>query len=376
MEKYSIDKNYIKEKLTDLVSIYSVTGSEEQVARYITHELMVIGVENVELMHVEGEMFNVTGSISGGESGPTVLFTGHMDTVPAGEGWLTDPFRAYIDGDRLYGRGALDMKSGIAAVLGAVKAVAKEKETLRGTIRIAFVSDEEATSKGVNKLIDSGLAADFGIAAEPENNPMIVGAVGKMLIKVTAKGVAAHGSQPKKGVNAVEEMSRFISELPNATIPTHPEIPSQPYVTLKIEGGFKEYSIVVPESCTALINKHTVPSETSEYVLEQLQTIVDKINSKANFSFEIMDPYYPAFDLGNDVPFMDKLKKIFNSVTGEELKTGYCTGVSDNNRIVPLTGIPVVCLGAKGDGLHSKNEWVSLESVYQISEVYYRLVED
>ena len=63
-------------------------------------------------------------------------------------------------------------------------------------------------------------------------------------------------------------------------------------------------------------------------------------------------------------------------LTGEELKTGYCTGVSDNNRIVPLTGIPVVCLGAKGDGLHSKNEWVSLESVYQISEVYYRLVED
>jgi len=163
MEKYSIDKNYIKEKLTDLVSIYSVTGSEEQVARYIAQELMVIGVENVELMNVEGGMFNVTGSISGGELGPTVLFTGHMDTVPAGEGWVTDPFSAYIDGDRLYGRGALDMKSGIAAVLGAVKVVAKEKEKLRGNIRIAFVSDEEATSKGVNKLIDSGLAADFGI---------------------------------------------------------------------------------------------------------------------------------------------------------------------------------------------------------------------
>lgn len=377
--KKPIDYNqdYIIELLKKLVSIKSVTGSEKEIAFFIEKELQAIGVSNIALQKVTDDTYNVIGEIEGDLLGPTILFTGHMDTVPAEEKWEEkDPFEPCIEGDRLYGRGALDMKSGIASVLGMAKRAYCNKANLKGKIRIAFVTDEEAYSKGINKLIENGLDADFVIAAEPENNPMIIGAVGKMLIKVTAHGVASHGSQPEKGINAIEDMAKLIASLSEIPIPAHKAIPSQPYVVLKIDGGFKDYSIVVPDCCTALINKHTVPAETEEYVMQEMKTLVNNLDVKSKFSFEIMEPYYPAFDIGEELPQLKKLKKIYEEVVGEQLGTGYCTGVCDNNRIVPITGVPAVCLGAKGDGLHAVNEWVSISSVLQMSEIYYKFMFD
>lgn len=369
-----IDHEYVIDTLKKLVSIHSVTGNEEKIALYIKNELERLGADSAQLQQVTDNTYNVIASLKGGRPGRKLLFTGHMDTVPAGDGWEYDPFSATIEGDRLYGRGALDMKSGIAAVLGMVKYAVGHKEDLPGEIKIAFVADEEAYSKGVDKLIENGLDADFGIAAEPEYNPAIIGAVGKMLIKATAAGVSAHGSQPQNGINAVEDMSRFIAALEHIPIPTHQQIPSQPFVTLKIEGGFKEYSIVVPDSCCALINKHTTPAETSEYVLEHMRGLVDELNLKSKFTFRIQAPYYPAYDVGVNLPELEDLSEIFKRVTGSELQLGYCAGVCDNNRIVPLTGVSVVCLGANGGGLHAANEWASIISVLQISEIYRQLM--
>lgn len=371
------NQDYIIKVLKELVSIKSVTGSEKEIAFFIEKELQTIGASNIRLQQVTDDTYNVIGEIKGGLPGPTILFTGHMDTVPAEEKWEgKDPFEPFIEGDCLYGRGALDMKSGIASVLGMAKRAYENREKLKGKIKLAFVTDEEAYSKGINKLIENGLEADFVIAAEPENNPMIIGAVGKMLIKVTAHGVASHGSQPEKGINAVEDMARFIALLNEIPILTHKEIPSQPYVVLKIDGGFKDYSIVVPDCCTVLINKHTVPDETEEYVIQEMKNLVKKLDVKSAFSFEIMEPYYPAFDIGDELPQIAKLKKIYKEVVGNSLETGYCTGVCDNNRIVPITGIPAICLGAKGNGLHAVNEWVSILSVLQMSDIYYKFMFD
>ncbi|MDP4109299.1 MAG: M20/M25/M40 family metallo-hydrolase [Bacillota bacterium] len=365
---------YTVKTLGQLVGIPSVSGKEKAVGDFIYECMKEIGMDSVEKQFAAPDRFNVVGRLKGKKPGKTILLTGHMDTVDAGEGWDTDPFTAVTKDGRMYGRGVLDMKSGIAASLNAARIAAMHRDELPGELILAFVPDEEAYSIGVNKLIDEGIKADFGISAEPEWGALI-GAMGKMLIKAEAKGVATHGHTPELGVNAIEEMSRFLAvldrEMPEIV---HPKMGNQRYVTLKIEGGFKEYSIVVPEHCEALINKHTAPEETVEFVISNMQNVVSKLGLKAKFSFSVCDPYYPAFDLGEDFPFKKSLEKVFTDVTGEKLKYEYGTGVSDNNRLVPLTGIPVICLGCKGAGLHGKNEWVDLESVHQMSSIYQRFL--
>lgn len=370
-----IDRQYVAALLERLVNTYSVSGSEKAIGDLIYNELDRLGVEDLEKQYAAEDRFNVLGRIKGARPGPRILFTGHMDTVPAGEGWKTAPFQATVRGGQLAGRGALDMKGGIAAVLGAAKYLASNREKLCGEMLIAFVPDEEVNSIGVNKLIESGIGADFAIAAEPEYD-MVIGNAGKMLIRVEVTGVAAHGAYPEEGVNAVEDAGRFLAKLEEIPIPRREHLKSQPYVTLKIEGGFKEYSVVVPDSCTMLINKHTVPEETKDFVLEQMNALVKKEGLKSEFKFEILEPYYPSFVIDRNLNWVTKLEGVFQEITGEPLRLAYGTGVCDNNRLVPVAGIPAVCMGPRGGGLHQKDEWVDLESVYLMSEIYCKYMMD
>lgn len=216
----------LKEILKKLIAIPSVTGNEHDIAIYIADYLRQCGVDSVELQPVEGNRLNVVAHLKGEKAGPVVLLTGHMDTVAPGEGWRTDPFKATERDGRIYGRGAADMKGGIAAILVAIRNAAAQREQMRGEAIIAFVCDEEAYSKGVDALIRSGIRADYGIAAEPEWDA-VIGAVGKMLIKVRVYGIAAHGSQPEKGINAVEEGAKFLAALDRLPLGQHPKLGCQ-----------------------------------------------------------------------------------------------------------------------------------------------------
>ena len=286
----------LKEILKKLIAIPSVTGNEHDIAIYIADYLRQCGVDSVELQPVEGKRLNVVAHLKGEKVGPVVLLTGHMDTVAPGEGWRTDPFKATERDGRIYGRGAADMKGGIAAILVAIRNAAAQREQMRGEAIIAFVCDEEAYSKGVDALIRSGIRADYGIAAEPE------------------------------------EGAKFLAALDRLPLGQHPKLGCQQYVTLKMEGGFKEYGVVVPEYCEILINKHTVPSETRETVLRDMRELVERLGLRARFEFELQQPYYDAFDLAPDLKPFERVKNIFEEVTGRKMKSAYCSGVSDNNR--------------------------------------------
>ncbi len=366
-------KKFIEKTIRELIAIPSVSGNEDAIGNYLLKMFKSLGADEVSCQTVDSRRFNVVASLKGEKPGPRILFTGHIDTVPAGENWDSDPFAPLLVDGRMYGRGALDMKGGIAAALDLVRIAAKRKQDLPGELIFAFVPDEETFSAGVNRLIENGITADFGIAAEPESKA-IVGSVGKMLIHVQVQGLAAHGCEPHLGINAIEEGSKFIAALGSIPLLKHQVLPEQPFVTLKAEGGFKEYSIVVPENYEFLINKHTVPGETEEFIINEMKKLVSRLDLKAKFSFTIKDPYYPSFDLGQDFPFLAKLGHAYQKITGKSMETRYGTGVSDNNRLVPLTGIPVVCLGGSGGGLHSRNEWVSMDSLYEMSKIYQEFI--
>lgn len=358
--------------LKNLIEIPSISGNEEEVARFIVKELESYGVDNVYLQEVEKGRYNVRGNFNGGKVGKTTLLTGHIDVVSPGSGWDTNPFKAVEKDGRIYGRGANDMKAGLAVMLTCLKEACCKKEIYPGNIEFAFVCDEEAYSIGANYLVSQGITADFGLSAEPEYDTAIVGAAGKTLIKVTVKGISAHAAHPNEGVNAIEEAGKFIKKYIEIETPTHEKIPAQPYVTLRIDGGIKEYSLIVPDSCEILINKHTVPGESREMVVQKLKDIENDLNLKSIFEFSVEKPYYPSYAIDEDNKHVKKLEELFFEVTGKALVLGYADGVSDNNIIVPQSGIPVICLGPSGGNMHAANEWVDVEKVENVLKIYLR----
>lgn len=360
--------------LKELVKIPSVSCNEKRLARYIGGYLEKIGA-NVIFQEVNDNSENVIASINGDEGGPNIILAGHLDTVSPLDGWDKDPFDPYEDLDRIYGLGSSDMKAGIAVAISLAEMFAKNKENFKGNIKLIFVADEEGYSTGIKKLIDEmGIDADIVYMIEPNYYNAIIGAAGKMLIKVNAKGKASHAAHPENGVNAIEETSRLISNLDKVRRITHEKIQSQPFVTFNIKGGYDNYSVTVPDNCEVIVNKHTVPGETAEYIIRQLQELKRDLGLKSEFDFNIIEPFYPPYAIDENSKYLYELQRSYKEVLGHELGLEYETGVSDSNCIVGLTGITTINFGPSGGPIHSPNEWVSKNQIYNVLKVYAKII--
>lgn len=373
-EQQRIEFNRVKDTLKELIAIRSVTGEEDALSAYIAERLRSIGADTVRQQVVEGNRRNVIAEIKGALPGRTTLLTGHMDTVAVGEGWSVDPFCAVEREGRIYGRGASDMKAGIAVILHTAEICVQRRQFLRGKVVIVLVCDEEAYSKGVLRAIEEGIKADFGLAAEPEYTHAIIGSCGKILIRASVKGKAAHAADTKKGINAIAEMGCFLSVLDTLPLPQTEQMPPQPYVPLRISGGSEHYSMVIPDRCEALISKHTVPGETKACVLGALEELTQTLGLQASFRFTVEQPFYPSFLLDSALEGIRRLQKIYREVTGEELGLACSDGVSDNNHWSTKGGIPTICFGPMGGGLHEADEWVDIERLYKTLEIYVRFL--
>jgi len=368
--------NETKELLRELIKIPSVTGNEEAIARFIVNKLLEFGIDEVKLQPVEKNRYNVVGHFKGGKPGKTTLLTGHIDVVSPGEGWTTDPFHPTEKDGKIFGRGSNDMKAGLAIIMECVKIAIENREEYPGNIEIGLLCDEEAYSAGAIEFAKHNIKADFGLAAEPEFEAVEVGAAGKMLISVLVEGVAAHAATPQLGINSLEEAAKFVAGLDMVNIPKHEKIPSQPFVTLKCNDGIKEYSLVVPNRCELLINKHTVPGETKEVVVGALKKLVNDLNLRAKFTFSIEKPFYTPFAVPEDEPHVVRLRNIINEVSGVAASVGYGNGVCDSNYLVPECNIPIVCYGPSGGNMHSANEWVDIDKIKTVLNVYIRFLFD
>ena len=132
--------------------------------------------------------------------GPVLLFNGHTDTMPPGPGWTTDPYRAHQADGRVYGLGACDMKAGLAAMAGAMAAVARSGAPLRGQVVLDAVADEEATGAGTKATLRGGRAAEWGVIAEPTGLQLVRAGNGQVNFTVTFLGEAGHGSTPRPAI--------------------------------------------------------------------------------------------------------------------------------------------------------------------------------
>jgi len=261
------DKHQILEFLIKLVQTPSLSGDEGQLADLVEKEMKSLGYK-VEI----DDMGSVLGRLGDGD-GRTILFDGHMDHVDAGtlESWSHDPYAAAVVDGLLYGRGSVDMKGALAAMIYGCAA-----PQIRGEIIVACVVHEE-TNEGVatRKLIeDGGLRLDACVLGEPTDLSLSIGQRGRSVFRITTRGVTSHASMPELGRNALYEMTPIIDSLKKAScyLPSHAFLGkgSMTVTNITCKPGAGP---IIPDKCEILVDRRLVPQETIGGVLKELRSL-------------------------------------------------------------------------------------------------------
>jgi len=286
---------------------------------------------------------------------PTVILHGHLDVVPA----FPQQFEPRVEGDRLIGRGAYDMKGALAATMCAVKDVS-EQDAVR--VRFVCVPDEESedvTDRSTDMLVAQGLRGDFAITGEPTDLHIGVQAKGVLAVRVGVSGIAAHGSTPWLGDNAIlkaHDAFRRIETLPFSRESS--DLFDRPSINLaRIEGG--DAFNKVPDRCTMDVDIRFLPTQDPGDILAQIRAIPDvevlKCFTRAPAVVSRRNPYVRALREG-----------IGRSIEGEALSVGR-DGASDAISFLEA-GIPAVEFGPVGGGHHGPEEWVSIASLHRFRQ--------
>ncbi len=286
----------------------------------------------------------------GPADGPTVIFHGHLDVVPGRDG----QFEPRTEGDRLIGRGAYDMKGGLAAMMCALKDVAAQDK-----VRVQFVcvpdeESEDVTRRSTDELIKNGLRGDFAITGEPTDLHIGVQAKGVLAVRAQISGTAAHGSTPWLGDNAIlkaQDAYRRIETLPFSRMSS--DLFDRPSINLaRIVGG--DAFNKVPDTCTMDVDIRFLPNQDPGEILAQIREIAD---------LEIIKCFTraPAI-VSRQNPYVQALRDaVARSVEGEALSIGR-DGASDAVSFLEV-GVPAVEFGPVGGGHHGPAEWVSVSSL-------------
>lgn len=367
--------NPLIQLLADLVAINSINpdlvpgaAGEGEIARFVAGWLERAGLE-VELDEFVPGRPNVVGIARGSGGGKTLLLNGHMDTV--GVAGMREPHKPYIKGGRLYGRGTFDMKGGVAACMVAIAGVRRER--LRGDVIFTAVVDEEYAGLGTMGIAKR-YRADGAVIAEPTGLELIAAHKGFVWLEIETQGVAAHGSRPDLGVDAIVSMGRVLMELERLDLelrarPAHPLLGTGSIHASLIRGGQELSSY--PERCVVSVERRTVPGETPEGVEAEIQMMLERLGtSDPTFRAVVrrgIDRTPMEADEGGAI--VETVRQAAARVLGhapEVAGVPYWTDAAT----LSAAGIPTVLFGATGDGAHAVEEWVELESVEKCAAIY------
>jgi acetylornithine deacetylase len=370
MTEIQIKRDALLSLLQDLIQIESVNpalsskgSGEAAIARYIGDYLSNLGLE-VCFQEIEKNRVNVVGILKGSGGGPSLMLNGHTDTVSA-DTMEMDPFAAEEKDGKIYGRGALDMKAGVAALIMAVRAIVAAGIKLKGDVILALVADEEYASIGTETVVDA-YTADAAIICEPTDLDIVIAHKGFAWIKIEIFGHAAHGSLPHRGVDAIVKAGKVlaaIDELGQTGLKkmTHPLLGSASIHASLIEGG-TELS-TYPDYCKIELERRNLPGEDRKQITEEMQALLQRIRLDLDVFF-----FRPAFEISPDQPIVQTVSRAFESICHRTPKYEGMWAWLDS-AILAQAGIPAVIFGPSGDGAHAVIEYVDVESVITTTQV-------
>ena len=371
-----------KKELVDLTiqlvqtSTENPPGNEKVAAQFLKPLLSKMGFKVKILLSPKGR-WNLIAEKRWGRGGRTLLFNGHLDVVPAGEPskWKYPPFQGKLSRGRIYGRGASDMKSGIASFLHALSMIDRSKISLdQGAIILHLVSDEESHGhQGMGFLTQrGGIHGDAALVGEPTDLHPVIAHKGALWLRISTFGKSAHSAKPHLGVNAIEKMMVLIDRL--NSIPWEREHPLLGKPTLSIgtiRGGTKIN--VVPDRCDIEVDRRMLPGENREEVLGEMKKFLDLIQSQDSlfqYRMEEMD-FAEASEVDPEAEIVKIGVQAIEKVMGKKPPLRAFSGFTDSRFYINQCHIPTLIFGP-GDTsqIHTVDESVEVEALIQAAHIY------
>ncbi|ECL7819838.1 TPA: ArgE/DapE family deacylase [Listeria innocua] len=364
--------------LKDIVNIDSTNGHEEQVANYLQKLFAEYGIESKKVQY-DVDRASLVSEI-GSNDGKVLAFSGHMDVVDAGDvsKWKFPPFEATEHEGKIYGRGATDMKSGLAAMVIAMIELHEEKQKLNGKIKLLATVGEEVGELGAEQLTQKGYADDLDglIIGEPSGHRIVYAHKGSINYTVKSTGKNAHSSMPEFGVNAIDNLLLFYNEVEKfvkSIDATNEILGDFTHNVTVIDGGNQVNSI--PEKAQLQGNIRSIPEMDNETVKQVLVKIINKLNKQENVNLELIFDYdkQPVFsDKNSDL--VNVAKRVASDIVKEEIPLLGISGTTDAAEFTKAKkAFPVIIFGPGNETPHQVNENVSVENYLEMVDVYKRI---
>jgi len=373
----SIKETEVIKFCQELVRFKSVNppGDELPLAEYISSTLRKFGLE-VELVRHGPTRASVLARLRGLGEKPGLLYNGHLDTVPVGaQEWIHDPFAAEMAGGKIWGRGTVDMKGGLAALMVTAKALAEARMTLKGDFILAATAGEETDSQGATAIASRSDLRPLQalMIAEPSNNGIYVAEKGALWLELITYGKTAHGATPELGRNAVMMMWKLIGELEKFKIPheEHPMLGGFTRSVNTIAGGMK--TNVVPDNCVVTVDMRTVPGQDHLAILRRIEELISDLserNPDFKASVKVTNNRAPV-ETSPEEPVVQSIVDVVAEVIGERPVPGGVSYYTDGAALVPVLKIPMIICGPGDPRLaHQPDEHVEVSSLLQAARVF------
>jgi acetylornithine deacetylase len=378
-----IDEERTIRLLSDLTRIDSVNPDlvpgakgESEIARLIVDMLKGAGVE-AHLQEAAPGRPNAVGILRGTGGGRRLVLNGHEDTVSL-EG-MAEPLSGRVADGRLHGRGSLDCKAGLAAGLSALLAIHDAGVRLRGDLIVVGAADEEYASRGSEAFVRE-YGGDGWVILEPRGMKMGVAQGGFIWANIDTEGVAAHGSAPQAGVDAIVKMGPVLTELgqlndrifrDKSFVSPLSGVTMRPSLHGALVKGGRELSSY-PDHCRLQIERRMIPGETKQDVDDEVMEILTRLG-KADPQFKATwDPFFVRLPWqARPGPLLDTLETAFAQEMGRKPERAVSMGWNDS-AIADGAGIPTVVFGPLGEGIHSVAEYADVQSVIDCARVLAR----
>ena len=376
--KSKIKEEEITNLAQELIKIPSdETAGEKEVCEYLESFLKSLGMK-VRLQEVLPNRPNIIAEVIGDEGGKSIMFNGHVDTVPIGDikKWSIDPYSAIIKDNKLFGRGSTDMKGSIASMIIAIKFIMNNVKKINGKIIFTGVMAEETTGLGTQKIVKEHIKADMAVVGEPSDEKIYRAHKGTIWFNLFTYGKLEHSSESNsKSNNAIINMMKLlmeINEIGKELETIENNLVGHPSINVGlINGGIKQN--IIADSCRISIDRRTLPEEKTDEILDKLRIRLDglcRLDDRLVFDLEI-DTIREAVEVAESEQIVQEVKNALNKVINKDPTISGMKATTDMSILVNQGNIPSVIYGPGFiKQAHTVDEFIEVKRLVESSHVY------
>jgi succinyl-diaminopimelate desuccinylase len=350
--------------------------SELAMVEEIERQLEGTGCELTRVESMEGRP-SLAAVLNGSNDGPRLVLNGHMDTVAIDdwERWSVEPFGGEIKDGAVWGRGAVDMKGGLASQIACAKALSRTRDQLHGSLVLHFAAGEECGEPGTLSLIEAGFVGDWGITTEPTELQIATAERGIGWYEIRIAGRSTHAATPQAGANPIVAAEDVLARLrvynEEISARSHPLLGS-PICTVTMASAGAEHN-AIPDTCVLTVDRRVIPGETHDQVHRELDALVTRaVEAHEGIRAEVVPirhGFEPA-EVPSESPFIDVVKRAVQEVTGQPGRIAGTAFGSDVRNLVNDAGMEAITFGAGNAALcHCTDEHQSLDALHQATLV-------